>query len=97
MQYEKDKKYRVIKDGAQLYGMKPTAPYCQTGWRKKLEVGEVITCAGCSMTFGDGIAALKWNDENGEWLANDCMFKPVKGNELWGMQEPADGFLEEVQ
>lgn len=97
MTYEKGKRYRVVKEGCRLWGMKPTAPYCQQGWSKKLSVGEIITCAGYSMTCGDGILALKWNDENGQWIANDCLFQPIKGHEIWSTQEPEEGFLEEIQ
>lgn len=93
--YEKGKRYRVVKAGAKLYGMKPTSPHCQRGWAKDLSVGEILTCAGSSMTCGDGVPALKWQDENGKWLANDCIFNPIKGG-MWGGQVPEDGFLEEV-
>jgi hypothetical protein len=95
MIYEKGKKYRVVKEGGRLWGMKSTAPYCQTGWGKNLSVGEIITCAGSSMTMGDGVPAMKWLDENGEYLANDCLFSPVQGG-MWGGQLPEDGFLEEI-
>lgn len=90
--YEAGKKYRVVKEGARLTGMQPTAPYVQQGWSKDLHVGDVLTCAGSSMTRGDGIPALKWKDENGEWLSNDCLFEPVQGG-LWGGQVPAEGYL----
>lgn len=93
--YESGKKYRVIKEGARLSGMKPTAPYCQTGWRQDLHVGDVLTCAGRSMTSGDGVPALKWKDADGEWLANDCLFHPVQGG-MWSGQVPVDGYLEEA-
>lgn len=93
--YEKGKKFRVIKAGARLSGYKPTAPYCQTGWGRPLEVGEVITCAGESMTFGDGVPAIKWLDADGKWIANDCIFSPVQGG-MWGGQAPEDGYLEPV-
>jgi hypothetical protein len=95
MKYEKGKKYRVVRAGARLSGYRPTAPYCQEGWSRSLEVGEVITCAGDSMTFGDGVPAIKWLDANGKWIANDCLFHPVKGG-MWGGQVPADGFLEDA-
>jgi hypothetical protein len=90
--YEPGRKYWVIKEGARLTGMRPTAPYCQIGWSKKLHIGDVLTCAGHSMTFGDGVPALKWKGENGEWLANDCLFQPAQGG-MWGGQLPADGYL----
>lgn len=95
MKYEKGRKYRVVKPGAKLSGYKPTAPYVQEGWSKRLEVGEILTCAGSNMTMGDGVPALKWNDEHGKWIANDCLFRPVKGG-MWGGQVPEDGFLEEL-
>lgn len=95
MKYEKGKRYRVVKPGAKLRGMKPIAPYCSQGWGKTLEVGEVITCAGSNMTFGDGVPALKWLDADGKWLANDCLFSPVQGG-MWGGQVPEDGYLEEL-
>jgi hypothetical protein len=95
MKFENGKKFRVVKAGAKLWGMKPSGPYCQTGWSKQLKVGDVITCSGSSMTYGDGVPALKWRDADGQWLANDCCFDPVKGG-MWGGQVPEDGYLEEV-
>lgn len=92
--YEAGKRYRVIKEGARLEGMKPVAPYCQQGWSQDLHVGDVITCGRTSMTFGDGVPALKWLDENGEWIANDCLFRPVQGG-MWGGQIPVEGYLVE--
>jgi hypothetical protein len=96
MKYEQGKKYRVIKEGARLSGMRPVAPYVQQGWGLTLPVGMVITCEGMSMTRGDGVLALKWSDAQGQYLASDCLFSPVKGDIIWGGQLPADGFLEEV-
>jgi hypothetical protein len=93
--YEAGQKYRVIREGARLTGMVPVAPYCQQGWSKQLHVGDVITCAGSGMTFGDGVPALKWKDEDGEWLANDCTFQPVQGG-MWSGQIPEDGYLQQV-
>lgn len=81
--YEAGKKYRVTREGARLTGMQPIAPYVQQGWSRDLHIGDVLTCAGRSMTMGDGVPALKWKDENGEWLANDCLFQPGQGG-LWG-------------
>ena len=89
------KKFRVVREGARLCGFKPAGPHCQQGWRRDLQVGEVITCGGESMTFGDGVPAIKWLDADGKWIANDCLFHPVKGG-MWGGQIPEDGYLEEV-
>lgn len=93
--YKKGRRYRVVRAGARLRGMQPISSCAQQGWRKDLEVGEILTCLGESMTFGDGVPAIKWGDETGEWLANDCIFSPVTGG-LWGGQVPADGYLEEM-
>jgi len=93
--YEAGRKYRVIKEGARLTGLQPVSPNCQQGWRKDLHVGDVLTCAGKSWTMGDGVPALKWKGEAGEWLANDCLFHPVQGG-MWSGQVPAEGYLEEV-
>jgi hypothetical protein len=49
MNYEKGKRYKVVKEGSSLWGMKPVSPYVQRGWRKDLAVGEILTCAGSSM------------------------------------------------
>lgn len=93
--YKKGQRYRVVKAGAHLHGMQPVAPCVQQGWRKDLKVGDILTCQGESMTFGDGVPALKWADEDGQWLANDCLFSPIQGG-MWGGQVPEDGYLEPV-
>ncbi len=95
VKFEKGKRYRVIRAGAHLTGMQPAGRNAQQGWRQDLNVGDILTCSGSSMTFGDGVPALKWTDENGDWLANDCTFTPVQGG-MWGGQVPEDGYLEEV-
>jgi len=68
--------------------MKPVGRYAQEGWAKKLRVGEVLTCDGSSMTFGDGVPIIKWFDENGHWLANDCEFKPAVGGMWTSLPDP---------
>lgn len=93
--YLAGRKYRVIKEGAQLTGMQPAGPNCQQGWSQKLQVGDVLTYAGQSMTFGDGVPAMKWKDAAGQWIANDCLFRPAQGG-MWGGQVPEDGYLEPV-
>jgi len=96
MKFEKGKRYRVIKSGARLTGMQPIRTGSFQGWRMDLAVDDIITCLGKSMTMGDGVPALKWADENGAPLANDCLFKPTQGG-MWSGQVPEDGYLEEVQ
>jgi hypothetical protein len=93
--FKKGQRYRVTKSGAALSGMKPIAPYAQQGWAQRLGIGDVITCAGVSMTFGDGVPVVKWRGANNEWLANDCEFKPSAGG-MWN-QVPDASYLELVE
>jgi hypothetical protein len=92
--FKEGQKWRVIKAGAQLQGMQPVDRYAQQGWSMKLAVGTVLTCAGSKWTFGDGVPVIKWLDENGNYLANDCEFHPAVGG-MWA-SAPADGYLELV-
>lgn len=94
--FKQGTRWRVVREGARLWGMVPIAPYAQQGWQRQLRVGDVLTCGGMGMTFGDGVNAIKWLGENGEWLANDCLFEPVKGG-MWGGQVPGDGYLERLE
>jgi hypothetical protein len=87
------RRFRVARPGCRLVGMQPDGPGCQRGWARDLAVGDVLTCAGESMTSGDGVPAVKWRGAAGEWLANDCTFWPVVGG-LWGGQLPPPGALE---
>lgn len=87
-------RWRVIKAGASLWGWKPCGPGARQGWRQELAVDTVITCAGRSMSSGDGVPLIKWTDENGNHLAGDCEFRPETGG-MWA-SAPADGYLELV-
>lgn len=89
-----NRRFRIIKSGGSLYGMRAIRGG-QQGWRKMLDVDEVITCKDSSMTFGDGVPAVKWADANGIRLAHDCLFWPVIGG-MWGGQIPMPGYLEPV-
>ena len=93
--YKSGTRWRVIKPGAKLSGIQPIGAYAHQGWGKALEVGEIITCDGMRMTRGDGVPALKWTDQDGNYLAGDCTFRPVQGG-MWGGQVPQDGYLELV-
>jgi hypothetical protein len=89
--FKPGQKWRVVADDVQLSGMKPTGPYAQQGWAMRVPRGTVLTCTGCQMTFGDGVPVVKWADENGKWLANDCTLSPSEGG-MWS-EAPADGTL----
>jgi len=46
------------------------------------------------MTAGDGVPIVKWLDEDGTVLANDCEFQPDDGR-AWGSM-PTAGYLVKV-
>ena len=97
MKPQTNRRYRVVKDGARLFGWQPAGPYAMNGWGKALSVGDVITCLGHKMGSGsDDVPEYRWGDEHGNHLAIDCTFKPEQGPNIW-MLEPADGFLELVE
>jgi hypothetical protein len=87
-------RWRVIKEGAYLWGWQPCGPGAQQGWRQTLAVGTILTCSGSSMSSGDGVPIVKWADEHGKPLAGDCEFQPAIGS-MWS-SAPADGYLEIV-
>jgi hypothetical protein len=75
--------------------MVPAGPYTQQGWSKRLNVGDVLTCAGTSMSFGDGVPLVKFSHLNGEPLGvNDCEFRPSIGG-MWNLKPNRD-YLELV-
>jgi hypothetical protein len=94
--YPKGSRWRVTMPGAKLWGMVAAGRGCYEGWNKHLQVGDIITSDGTSMTSGDGVPAIKWLDENGDMLAVDCCFAPTKGG-MWDGEVPEDGYLEPVE
>lgn len=94
-EYKAGQRYRVIKPGASISGMKPIAPNVQQGFVRKLQVGDVLTCRGTSMTFGDGVPIVKWADEKNEWICNDADFSPSTGG-MWN-RRPDDSYLEPIE
>lgn len=94
-EFRRGQKWRMVREGASLWGMQPIAPFAQTSWSMKLPVGTILTCDGSNMTFGDGVPIIKWRDENGAFLANDCEFKPSTGG-MWA-SAPADGYLQLIE
>lgn len=91
--YPKGSRWRVTKPGARIIGMKPDGPNCFTGYRLDLAVGTVLTSRGRSMTFGDGVYALKWGDATNQWICNDAIFEPNVGG-MWGGQLPDPAYVE---
>ena len=92
--FERGARYRVIREGCYLRGMKPIGPGVETLWRRDLRVGDIITCAGSAFTAGDGVPIIRWCNADGKPLANDCEFQPDNGRK-WGSL-PAEGFLVRV-
>lgn len=89
-------RWRVVKPGASIVGMKPDGPGCFRGFRLDLAVGTVLTCLGVSMTFGDGVPALKWGDADGHWICNDALFEPHVGG-MWEGLPPDPSYIEPVE
>jgi len=97
-QFKAGRKFRVVKAGCRLTGMQAARGGGQQGWARDLAVGEVLTCLGESMTFGDGVPAVKWADADGRHMAADCTFdlEQVVGG-MWGGQLPAPGLVEPLE
>ena len=89
--FVRGERYTVVKDGGYLRGFRPTVSGVATLWRRDLQTGDIITCAGCAFTAGDGVPIIHWLDADGAPLANDCEFQPDDGR-VWGSL-PAEGFL----
>jgi hypothetical protein len=93
--FVRGERYTVVKDGGYVRGFRPTGPSVETLWRKDLRFGDVLTCAGCAFTAGDGVPIVHWLDAEGESLANDCEFQPYDGRKWGGL--PAVGWLARVE
>ena len=92
--FVRGERYRVVKEGGYLRGSRPTGPGVETIWRRDLRIGDVISCAGCAFTSGDGVPIIHWLDADGVPLVNDCEFQPDDGR-MWGTLA-AEGFLVRV-
>ena len=86
--YQRGQKYRVIRAGASLHGVKVSHLWNMKRWSMRLPIGTVITCCGPSMAHGDGIEIIKWADAAGNSLAIDCAFSPSEG------VRPDDSYLQ---
>jgi hypothetical protein len=90
--FVRGRRFVVIKDGARISGMKPSGPYVQSGFSLPLHRGDILTCAGESMTMGDGVYAVKWLDAAGKYICNDAIFSPYVGG-MWGGLRPDPAYL----
>lgn len=95
VEYAPGKKFRVIRDGAYLTGMKPAGPSALTGWRQDLSVGDVIECTGFGAGWGsDPGFGVEWTSDRAKAEhASGIEFKPSGGHWCWSYH-PADGYLE---
>jgi hypothetical protein len=91
--YRQGRHFRVLREGAQITGMVPAPGGGQQGFRRALHPGELLTCRGVSMTFGDGVPAIKWNDADDQWICNDAIFEPHTGG-MWGGMPPDPDYLQ---
>lgn len=94
--FENGRKFRVVVAGLKVSGMKPVAPYTQQGWSEQLPIGTVLTCDGTSMTFGDGVPALKWRDAHGSFICNDALIEPHMPG-MWSGMYPIPGTMEPIE
>lgn len=90
--YVKGRKFRVIRPGAHIEGSRPRAPFCHDSYRLELPVGTILTCFGVHWTAGDGVPAIMWRDEQGQWICNEAVFWPAQGG-MWDGYVPEDGYL----
>lgn len=85
-------RWTVTSETGALWGMQPHADGGLIGWKRDLKQGEIITCAGVSMSRNDGVPLVKWNDGADKPLAIDCEFRP-SNNSMWS-SAPEDGQLQ---
>jgi hypothetical protein len=90
--YRQGRRFRVTKEGARIVGLLPSAEG-QQGYWQALAPGDILTCRGVSMTFGDGVPAIKWNDAQDQWICNDAIFEPYIGS-MWDGMPPHPDYLE---
>jgi hypothetical protein len=90
-QYAAGKRFRVVKEGASLVGMKPI-PGGHQGWSRDLVVGEVIESRGCGAGWGSDPGYGVHFKEDGIAFAE---FKP-NGSGNWFTYYPDESYLEEV-
>lgn len=95
-QFTRDKKFRVVREGCRISGMKTIAPWTRQGFRLDLKPGDILTCDGESQSRGDGASVVKWRDHKGDWICEDALFYPYAGG-MWGGHLPEPGCLEEVE
>jgi len=89
--YAKGGRYRIIKDGARLWGWKPITGGWQ-GWGRAVPVGEVLTCKGWRPGMGSdpGPDIVQWEDPVGTFVE----FHPSAGKGWF--TRPDDSYLELV-
>jgi hypothetical protein len=88
MNFEKGSKWRVVKEGASLSGMRHSGGSSFTGWTEPLQVGVVLTCEGTQRGFGDGpMEVVVWRSPTGNQGVN-AEFSPG----CWG--SPNGDYLE---
>lgn len=93
-------KFKVIKEGAYLTGMKPMTGYggAYSGWQQNLHVGDVIQSLGFGPGWGsDPGYGIHWTTEKARVEhVSFVEFKP-NGSGNWFTYWPAEGYLERVE
>lgn len=93
-QFKKGVKFRCLTP-IRITGMRSRGPRCWQGYGETFPAGSILTCLGESMTFGDGVPAIKWGREDDQVICMDALIEDVVGG-MWGGQIPTPGLLEVV-
>jgi hypothetical protein len=93
-QFKRGQVYKCLKP-VRISGMRPLGPNEWQGFSVLIPEGDTIVCAGESMTAGDGVPAIKWNDGNNTPFGRDAIMSEIVGG-MWGGQVPEPGYLELV-
>lgn len=97
---EKGRRYRVAKEGGHLSGWKPSGPWCQTGCRVNLQIGDELEYIGMHYSGGsDGIDVHQFRlVSRDDPSAPYCFdFKPCIDPSNWWNSNPHPDYLEAVE
>lgn len=93
--YSPGRRFRVARDGAYVWGLRPVAPWIREGVRVDLQIGTIITCLGRHNTRGDGVPAVTWGDADGHAFCEDPVFSPSITDSMWD-ERPDPSFLDPI-
>jgi len=92
-EYLLGRRFRVIRSGAYVWGLRSVAPWTRECVRIDLQMGTIITCLGRANTRGDGVPAVMWGDEAGVAYCEDPVFSPSITGSIWD-ERPDPSYIE---